>query len=272
MKVFLRVLGHRLFDRVTREMAAADSAFPRRLCTGKPLRWHLELLEEPLSTCHLENSPEQTAVVLIEASAPYIFDELWAIGSREYLALHDSTQHYFRPSPVILVFDTEFPTGDWVEMPMVVTDWVSGKHVMHDLARRVIASLRRLKHLRSELGGGLLVLNPTTRTISYEKNSVQLTPSEVPLAELFLAHLGSVVPIEEILLMFRLAGRSTSGSNLRVTIFQLRYKLELLTGHHFVLACAYGEGYVLRPTRNSDSNRPVVRPEARQHVALQGSG
>ncbi len=272
MKVLLRVLGQRLFDRVTREMAAADSAFPKRLCTGKPLRWHLELLEAPFGTTHLENSPEQIAVVLIEASNPYIFNELWAIGSREYLAICDDRSNDFPPAPVILVFDKEFPTSDWIETPIVVTDWVSGKHAMHDLARRVIASLRRQKHLQSELGGGLLALNPATRTISYRKNSIQLTPAEIPLAELFLAHLGSVIPLEEILLMFRLAGRSTSGSNVRVTIFQLRYKLELLTGHHFVLACAYGEGYVLRPARGSDSSQPYLHREEGQTVALYGSG
>lgn len=272
MKVHLRVLGSRLFERVTREIAATDSAFPRRLPTGKPLRWQLESLDEPFDTRHLDNSPEQVSVVLIEASDPAIMDDLWAIGSRECLAIYDTRAHDFPPAPVILVFDQEFPTTDWIETPIVVTDWVSGQHAMHDLARRVIASLRRQKHLQFALGGGLLTLNLDARTLHYNKNSIQLTPSEVPLAELFLAHLGSVIPLEEILLIFRLSGRSTSGSNVRVTIFQLRYKLELLTGHHFVLACAYGEGYVLRPARGREAGKPAVPLEARHSLALHGGG
>jgi hypothetical protein len=80
--------------------------------------------------------------------------------------------------------------------------------------------------------------------------------------------MGSVVPIEEIFLLFRLAGRSTSGSNIRVTIFQLRFKIELLTRNHFSLVCAYGEGYALRPVRTPDKRPRWPQYEARQPVAV----
>lgn len=270
MKIHLRVIGCRLFNRLTREIAAVDSAFPRRLCASKPLVWQLEHLEAPFSMQYLDDVPERVSVVLIEGSDPYVLDELWAVGSQERAPDSPSAARPFPVAPVIVVFDREFPTSDWIETPAVVADWVSGPSAMHDLARRVIASLRRQKHLQSELGGGWLTLNLDTRTLFYNKQSVQLTPAEVPLAELFLAHLGSVIPLDEILLMFRLAGRSTSGSNLRVTIFQLRYKLELLTGQHFALACAYGEGYVLRPARVR-SRSPAGHSSPARPIPLQRS-
>lgn len=271
MNIYLRVMGDRLFERVTKEVAAANSAFPRQLHTGKPLRWRLERIEEPFGTHYLDNTPEHVSVVLIEAADASIIDELWSIGSREYLAVCECSEHDFPPAPVILVFDKEFPTSDWIETPIVVSDWVSGRFAMHDLARRVIASLRRQKHLQSELGGGILTLNADTRMLAYNNNSIQLAVSEIPLAELFLAHIGSVIPLEEILLMMKLAGRSISGSNVRVTIFQLRYKLELLTRNHFVLACAYGEGYALRHARGNDTGHPFIHLEARQKTAIYGS-
>lgn len=271
MNVYLRVMGRRLFERVTKEVAAVHSAFPRHLHSGKPLRWRLELIEGPFGTHFLENTPERVSIVLIEASDPLIIDELWSVGSREYLAVCDCSEHGYPPAPVILVFDQEFPTSDWIETPIVVSDWVSGQQAMHDLARRVVASLRRQKHLQSDLGGGILNFNTETRRLSYNNNTIQLAASEVPLAELFLAHIGSVIPLEEILLMMRLAGRSVSGSNVRVTIFQLRYKLELLTRNHFVLACAYGEGYALRHARSTDAGSPAIHHEARQPAALHDS-
>ncbi len=270
MKVFLRVLGRKLFDRITKEVAATHSAFPRYLSPGKPLRWHLEQLAEPFGTHHLDNTPDRVSVVLIEASDPLIVDELWSIGSREYLAICESNRHDFPPAPVIVVFDKEYPTTDWIESPIVVSDWVSSPTAMHDLARRIISCLRHQRHLQSELGGGVLTLSTETRLLSYNRNTIQLSPSEVPLAELFLAHLGSVVPMEEILLLFRLGGRSTSGSNIRVTVFQLRYKVELLTSRHFVIACAYGEGYALRQARGCDASHPFLHLEARQKAAVYG--
>lgn len=270
MRVFLRVLGRKLFDRLTKELAAIHSAFPSYLSAGKPLRWQLELLSEPFGTHYLGNSPDRVSVVLIEATDALIIDELWTIGSREYLAICESNRDDFPPAPVIVVFDKEYPTSDWIESPVVVSDWVSSPTAMHDLARRVISCLRSQRHLQSELGGGILTLSTETRTLGYNQNSIQLSPSEVPLAELFLAHLGSVVPLEEILLLFRLGGRSTSGSNIRVTIFQLRYKIELLTSRHFVIACAYGEGYALRQARGCDASHPFLHLEARQPAAVYG--
>ncbi len=268
MKIFLRARGNRLTQRLVAELAAADSAFPRQIGPGKRLCWQIEPIHTPLCADHLANAPSRVSVLLVEAGHASAIEELWALGRREHALLCSRNEQGCPPAPVILVFDREYPTSELVEMPVLVADWVSGEHAMHDLARRVIASLRRQKHLQEHLGGGLLSLNPETRRLSYnDTEGVQLSVAEVPLAELFLTHIGSVVPMEEICLLFRLAGRSTTGSNIRVTIFQLRFKIELLTHHQFSLACAYGEGYALRATRGWGERKPWPQSTARQPLA-----
>ena len=91
-----------------------------------------------------------------------------------------------------------------------------------------------------------------------------LTPSEVAVAELFLSRFGSVIPLEEIQLLFKLAGRSIEGSNLRVTMFQLRFKIEALTRCRYTLTSAYGTGYVLKHGKAGEPG-----PNARDWVARQ---
>ncbi len=268
MKVYLRAKGNRLTRRLVAELAAADSAFPRQIGPGKRLCWQIEPITSPLCADHLANAPSRVSVVLAEAGHASTIEELWALGRREHALLCSRNEQGCPPAPVILVFDREYPTSELVEMPVLVTDWVSGEDAMHDLARRVIASLRRQKHLQEHLGGGLLSLNPESRRLSFnDTEAIQLSAAEVPLAELFLTHMGSVVPMEEIFLMFRLAGRSTSGSNIRVTIFQLRFKIELLTHHQFSLVCAYGEGYALRTARAWGERKSRPPFEARQRLA-----
>ncbi len=268
MKIFLRVMGQKLLERLVAELAALDSAFPRQIRPDRLLCWQIECIAPPFCAAYLDNSPARVSVVLIEAGQTTIIEQLWTLAGRNDAALCSSNVHDCPPAPVILVFDREHPTSELVEMPVLVTDWVSGETAMHDLARRVIASLRRQKHLHEHLGGGMLTLNSETRRLRFnDTDSILLSAAEVPLAELLLTHIGSVVPMEEINLLFRLAGRSTSGSNIRVTIFQLRFKIELLTHNYFSVTCAYGEGYALRTARSKEGRSPWPQFEARQQMA-----
>ena len=87
------------------------------------------------------------------------------------------------------------------------------------------------------------------------------------VAELFLHHFGSVIVLEDIELLFKLADRSTEGSNIRVTMFQLRFKFEAVTHCQFTLMSVYREGYALRQMRNDDPGFTFPDYEARQDVA-----
>jgi DNA-binding response OmpR family regulator len=258
MKIFLKILGSRLFEQVAKEVAALDSAFPRRLGHAKMLSWHLEKLETPMRGEYLYQTSDQVSVLLIEVQNRSDIDILWDVGGREYRGASSRQDPASEATPVILVFNEPPESYGVLDMPMMVDDWVCDLEAMHELSRRVIASLRRQEGLQEELGVGQLTLNSETRRLAFGGDSVQLSPAEAPLAELFMSHIGSVIPIDEILLMFNLTGRSTTSSNIRVTIFQLRFKIELLTRHHFTLACAYGEGYALRPGKGSEP--PAFRP------------
>ncbi len=271
MKVFLRVMGDALLARLAAEIARPDSAFPRQYGAKVLLQWQLERIEQPFTTALLENTPARTSVVLIQALDAAIVERLWSITSREYYAICRSNRYDYQPAPVILVFDRELPTSHLVDMPLVVTDWITGMDAMQDLARRVFAALRRQKHVVAELGGLPLTLSAESRQLCYDKDAITLTPSEVSVAEMFISRFGSVIPLQEIQLLFKLAGRSTEGSNVRVTMFQLRLKLEALTRCHYTLTSAYGQGYVLRHGKGSDTGHPYLGWEARQPVAVYGA-
>lgn len=267
MKLVLRVMGERLLARVTKEIARADSAFPRQYGIGTPLHWQIEALPPPLTAACLESNPMRISVVLIEAHDTAIVDSLWSLSSREYHAIGYGKRVADQLVPVIVVFDHELPTTLLAELPVIVTDWVSGLDAMQDLARRVFAALKRQQQLLTRLGGPGLSLETESRRLCYRSQSLVLTPSEVAVAELFLARLGSIIPQAELQLLFKLAGRSTEGSNMRVTMFQLRFKIEALTHCHYTLTSAYGQGYVLRQGKTSDTEhhrpgRDVWQPSA----------
>ncbi len=259
-------MGNRLLERLVTELAALDSAFPRQIGSGNLLRWQIEQITSPFCAAYFSNTPARVSVVLVEVSNAAAIEELWTGGRYGHAALCNRNPNDWTPAPVILVFDREHPTSELMEMPMFVSDWVSGETAMHDLARRVVASLRRQKHLQEHFGGGMLVLNSETRRLCFnDTDAILLSITEVPLAELFLTHIGSVVPMEEIYLLFKVAGRSVSGSNIRVTIFQLRFKIEQLTHNYFSVVCSYGEGYALRTAKSR--GEPSRWPQLEAHQA-----
>ncbi|MDO8311159.1 MAG: winged helix-turn-helix domain-containing protein, partial [Sideroxyarcus sp.] len=129
--------------------------------------------------------------------------------------------------------------------------------------RRVLYSLRRKSILKSRLCFGPMTMIPDSRTISFAGRSAVLTRSEFALAELFLAQMGSVIPTSDLVALFKSTGKSTEGSNIRVTIFQLRLKLEMLTKSQYTLVSVYKQGYCMK-------QKP--RTSAIDDYALRGGG
>lgn len=265
MKISLRVMGDGLYSRLAKEIAAQDSAFPRRIGSTQLVSWQLEKLDSPFRIDYLDSEPNQAAAVLVEVNDATQINMLWDFGRLEYPTLCYGSDASLPAVPLILVFDEQPSAPSALDIPKLVNDWVCGKHAMNEIARRVVTALRRHNSLLDELGLGLLTLNQEARRLIYFSDFIQLSPAEVPLAELFISRIGSVVPMEEVLLMFKLAGRAASGSNIRVTIFQLRFKIELVTRNQLTITCAYGEGYALRPGKGPP--RAPEHLEARQPIA-----
>ena len=210
VRVFLRVMGQTLFERITKELAALNSAFPRTHLHGKPINWQLEKIDPPLIADHLRHTSQGMPVVLLEANDSRIIDHLWVISNREFLGMTASQNHLNAPAPLIMFLPEDLPTTELLEMPPVVSDWVT-RPSMHDTVRRIFSSLNRFHRFHAEVTGGKLTLAAETRMLCFSTEAIQLTPSEVAVAELFLHHFGSVIPLEEILLLFKLSGRSTEG-------------------------------------------------------------
>ncbi len=264
MKVCLKVKGEQLLARVAAEMARKESAFPRLLAPNLPLQWLIEPLPSSLDRACLENTNSYATIALIEADDAQVINQLWAISNRDYhaLTLQHPTENPF--VPVILAVRRELPTAQLLAMPAIVTDWVNGHDAMQDLARRVYAALKRRPPLAGESDSMRLSLHIESRRLCYVGDAIQLTPSEVAVAELFLTHFGSTIPLDAIQLLFKLSGRSIEGSNVRVTMFQLRFKIEALTHCQYTLTSAYGHGYVLKHGKAGGAGSSAAGKDVRQ--------
>ncbi len=267
MKICLKVKGDQLLTRVAAEIARADSAFPRQYAPNVPLHWEVEAMTDKLALSALKSAGTHPALVLIEAMDARVIDELWSLSSRDYHAMARRHRDPEQLMPVILVLEHELPTTRLLAVPAIVSDWVNGMDAMHDLARRAIAALKRQSRLGFGLDHARLSLQVESRLLCHGSDAILLTPSEVAVAELFLAHFGSVIPLDELQLLFKLAGRSIEGSNLRVTMFQLRFKIEALTRCRYTLTSAYGLGYVLRHGKAGEAGIGASEQVARQSAA-----
>ncbi|MCE2870264.1 MAG: hypothetical protein LW714_02480 [Oxalobacteraceae bacterium] len=267
MKIVLRVMGHALYQRITKALASTKSPFPRAGTEGKLINWQLVPLTPPFNSDYVENPTGELSVVIMEAQDLATIENLRMIERRE--SLHVRSKHGLTQeiTPVVMVLGKEIPAAELLDMPEIVFDWLTEPVSLDDLVRRIFASLKRNQRLRSEHGYGVLTLLPDSRMLCYAGDTAQLTASEVAVAELFLNHFGTLIPTEDIHLLFKLSGRSTEGSNIRVTMFQLRFKIEAVTRCQFTLTNAYNSGYVMRHVNAYDSKPPAPTLEAWQETA-----
>lgn len=270
MRIVLKVMGRSLYEKLTKEMARLHSAFPRRFRQGKPIDWQLILLDEDLQLEDLVNQPPDLSVILIDAPDHTLIERLRSLEKRELLFLATSPAFPHGLAPVIVLFQPEALLPDQLEFPDIVSDWMVSPIEMEDMIRRLFANLKRKQLLRSELRFGMLSLLPESRKLCYSGDTAQLTPSELAVAELFLHHFGSVILLEDLILLFKLADRSIEGSNIRVTLFQLRFKVEAVSQCELTLMNVYKEGYSLRHSRNYDTGFSFPTLELRQELAVYG--
>lgn len=264
MKIHLRIAGPQLLASVAAEVARQDSAFPRQLSATIPLHWQIEALPSPFNDTCLDHAATQSVVMLVEVRDDNTIEALWSANCRNYDAIGRG-DHDTRPRPpVILAIDRKLSSQRLPDLPPFITDWVNGIDAVQELALRVLWALKRLPQLTSVPDCPRLSLSIESRRLWHADQSVLLTPCEIPLAELFLSRFGCVIPLEELQLLFKLAGRSVESSNVRVAMFQLRLKIEALTHWQYTLASAYALGYVLRHGKAGDARKPAHESQVRQ--------
>lgn len=268
MKILLKVMGQSLYHRVTKALASANSPFPRSSAHGKLIHWQLAELQPPFDSSCLENADGELSFVIMQIDDLVTIENLRTIEKRESLHVRSVYSLDHELAPLIAVLKEDIHASELPDMPDIISDWMIEPISVNDLVRRMFTGMKRRQRLRSELGHGVLTLLPESKMLCYAGNSTQLTASEVSVAELFLHHFGTVIPIDDIHLLFKLAGRSTEGSNIRVTMFQLRFKIEAVSRCQFTLDNTYNAGYVLRHAHTPGPDYPDF--ELRQEVATYG--
>ena len=266
MKIHLKIIGAQLYTTLSREIDSLHAAFPKLSQQNEPIEYEITHLAENIKPEHLLSYPDLPSVLLIDAEDPTFIEKIQLMEKREINFIKDPPFVPIVLSPVILVFRSYASLADSADFPDFVSDWICMPFAIPDLVRRVVSSLRRKNILKTKLRFGSLTLLPEARLISYQGKTVHLTPSEYALAELFLNQMGSVIPIKDLVQLFKSTGKSTEGSNIRVTIFQLRLKLEMLTKSQFTLASVYKQGYCLK-----QKARPVTELATGRAIGAQGS-
>lgn len=251
MKITLKVIGRDLFSLLNEQLGKLNAAFPKLSSQVEHYEWEIVELVT-VRPEHLLSYPDIPSVLLIDAQEPAYIEKIQLLEKKELTFIKDPPFLPIVMSPIVLIFRSHSVLAEAPDFPDFVADWICTPFLVSDLARRVIVSLRRKNILKTRLHFGALTLVPDLRVLSYQAKAIHLTPSEFALAELFLNQMGTVIPIKDLVMLFKSSGKSTEGSNIRVTIFQLRLKLEMLTKSHFTLASVYKQGYVLRT-----KNRPT---------------
>lgn len=246
MKITLKIVGDELFSYLDKEVGALNHAFPKLAKQNDHIEWQVTHLPNNLKPENLLSYPESASVLLIDAQDASFIDKIERMKKTELTFIKDPPFLPIVLSPVVLVFRSQALLAETPDFPELVADWICMPYALPDLVRRIVASLKRKNILKTKLRFGSLTLLPESRVISFQGKTIHLTPSEFALAELFLNQMGTVIPIKDLVMLFKSTGKSTEGSNIRVTIFQLRLKLEMLTKSQFTLASVYKQGYCLK--------------------------
>lgn len=269
MEITVKVLGAGLCSAIRANKASLDHHFLKLSKYADVIDIVVEQVEEPLKATDVIASPDQPTVVLVHTETHQFLDHLQALERREMLLAGGGVENGANVCPVIMVFTPGSPLNEFREFPELVSDWFFMPVAPAELARRVLYALRRKSILKSRMCYGPMTLIPESRSILFGTRSATLTRSEFALAELFLSQLGSVIPTADLVALFKSTGKSTEGSNIRVTVFQLRLKLEMLTKSQYTLVSVYKQGYCLkqkvRPTGVED--RPRTQAQGAYRVA-----
>lgn len=244
MKVKIKVVGDNLFSVLSASKTPECGAFPD-VYEKQRVEWELTPIERSLTSEEFVTAPNSPDVLLIAGDGISAVQELERIEAGAQGLQNYSTALAVR-APVVMVFNSWSTLKSVQELPESVSDWVVTPVCVPDLVRRIIRSLKRQRLLGATMSFGALMLSRPTHIASYGAKTCKLTPSESMLLETFMDHAGSVVAFDRLVSMFLAAGKSAVPNNIRVAMFQLRLKLEMLTRSNITLTNIYKQGYCLR--------------------------
>lgn len=245
MRINLKIVGRALYENVVANINADHSAFPKEV-RKEAVEWSASYVRPDLSPEDLLSFPDFPWVVLIDAHDMALIERIGALEKEAVMFIKENAAVPLLVSPVLFVFESPEALGAMRELPDVISDWLFAPLHYRELVRRILIALKRKNLLKARLRFGSLTLIPESRSICFEDRTTRLTPSEFTLIQLFLSQIGAVIPFKDLVQFFKLTGKSTEANNIRVAIFQLRLKLEVLTKSRIMLVSVYRQGYCLR--------------------------
>jgi DNA-binding response OmpR family regulator len=265
MKVEIKIAGQTLFDFMKNEAAAGNLCSPP-LTKRDRADWSIRQTSELPTIKDVLCTPDAPTVLLIQANDASVIEQVEALEERTYHYLRNNPHSMMTLAPVIVVFSSHEALRNLPEFSDYVSDWTYLPVSMNDLMRRISLALRRRSVLKSRTRYGAFTVVPDSRTLMHDSDAIHLSPTEFFLAEMFLRQRGAVIGIKELVIRFQEAGKSTQSNNIRVSIFQLRLKLELLTHGRMTLVSVYKQGYCLRQ-KNCESPLEAVENDDVMHIA-----
>jgi DNA-binding winged helix-turn-helix (wHTH) protein len=256
MQITVKTSGKSMFQRLAREVQNADSAFPK-IFRNQLVDWKLEEIVDGITHKDLVCRADAPCVLLIEAENVRVVSQIHSVEKEAYAHMQANPDVPSIRAPIIFIYPSAESIISARDCPDFVCDWTFSTVVIPELARRICFSLKRKNVFKTRIDRGALALIEESRSIYFGTQTTRLTPTEYTLAELFLTHMGTVISLPELEYLFRTSGKSTETNNIRVAIFQLRLKLEILTKSQVQLASVYKKGYCLSQ-KNSRVGTPFV--------------
>ena len=250
MHIRLKIIGREVYASLSKNISALPSMFQ-----AEPITWHAAYVADVLHPEIFLYSGGHPNVVVIEARDVAALAHIETVENRIATFIKSHAEARLVRAPVMVVFSSKNSLQDGREMPSFVSDWTYDPLDTQEFSRRVLNSLQRQSISKPTLQYGSVTLTPETDDITFAGEALHLPPSEFMLAELFFSQMGVVVPFTEVISVFERHGKSTTTSNIRVAIYQLRLKLAILTKSEITLANVYKKGYCLRVKASSASYR-----------------
>ncbi|MDD2853741.1 MAG: winged helix-turn-helix domain-containing protein, partial [Desulfuromonadaceae bacterium] len=150
--------------------------------------------------------------------------------------------------PVIILSVREHEKDKVAALDTGADDYLTKPFGVGELLARIRAALRRsLKQLEEPVfNNGELVVDLTKRHVSAHGVEVQLTPTEYDLLRLLITHAGKVLTHSQILKQIWGAAYQEQSQVLRVTISNLRKKIEQDPSRPKLITTEPGVGYRLK--------------------------
>jgi DNA-binding winged helix-turn-helix (wHTH) protein len=256
MQITVKISGRNFFQRLSKEAKNPDPAFPK-IYRSQLVEWKLEEIADEITYEELMCRADSPCVLLIEAENVRAVAQIHAVEKEAYAHMQANSSIPSIRAPIIFIYPSLESINGARDCPDFVCDWTVSTVAIPELARRVCFSLKRKNVFKIRIDRGALALIEESRSIYYGVQATRLTPTEYTLAELFLTHMGTVISLPELEYLFRVTGKSTETNNIRVAIFQLRLKLEILTKSQVQLTSVYKKGYCLSQ-KNSRVGTPCV--------------